>query len=58
LKREGFVKFQNSVFISPNKLNRDAIEYLKETKLIGFIRILRIDEIDDDRELRKVFNIK
>lgn len=57
LKREGYKKLQNSVFISPNKLNRDIIKYLKETKLIGFIRILRVDELDDDRELKRLFKL-
>ncbi len=57
LKRNGFVKLQASVFISPYPLNREAIKYLKETKLISFIRILRVDEMDDDEDLKKKFNL-
>lgn len=58
LKKEGFVKLQASVFISARPLNRAAVEYLKKTRLIGYIRILRVDEIDDDKDLRAHFKIK
>lgn len=57
LKRNGFKKLQASVFISPFALNRAAVEYLKQTKLIDFIRILRVDEIDDDRDLLRLFKL-
>ncbi len=58
LKRNDFYKLQASVFISPYSLNRQAIDYLKETGLIKFIRILRVDEVDDDSDLKKRFNLK
>lgn len=58
LKESGFKKLQASVFINPWPLNREAIIYLKETGLMGYIRILRVDEMDDDRILRKQFGIK
>ena len=57
LQRSKFVKLQASVFISPFVLNREAISYLKRTGLIDYIRILRVDEIDDDKILRKHFSL-
>ncbi len=58
LKKGGFKKLQGSVFVSPHPLNREAIKYLKQTGLISFIRIIRIEEIDSDNDLRKMFNQK
>ena len=57
LKQNNFVKLQASVFISPYPLNRAAIAYLKETGLIEFIRLARIDELDQDQDLRKKFKL-
>ena len=57
LKQNGFVKWQASVFISPYALNRSAIDYLKQTSLMGFIHFARIDELDDDKELKKKFKL-
>lgn len=57
LKQKGFIKLQASVFISPYQLNAQAIRYLEETGLNKFIRILRVDKIDNDIELRKHFSL-
>ena len=57
LKRYGFYKLQASVFISPFPLNREAIVYLEETGLNRFIRLLKVEEIDNDKDLRKYFNL-
>lgn len=57
LKKDRFMKLQASVFISPFSLNRAAIEFLKKTKLINYIRLLRVDEVDDDQDLRKHFKL-
>lgn len=57
LKKNNFIKLQASVFISPYAIRREAIEYLKKTKLIDYIRILRSDELDFDRDLRKFFHL-
>lgn len=57
LKTYNFKKLQNSVFISPYALSREAITYLKETGLIDYIRILKVEEIDDDKDLKKYFNL-
>ncbi len=57
LKQAGFKKLQASVFVSPYPLNQEGIEYLKQTKLTEFIRILRVDGIDSNKDLRKKFKI-
>ncbi len=58
LKRSGFRSLQESVYISPYALNRSALVYLRETGLIHFIRILRVDDIDDDRDLKSIFGMR
>ncbi|HYV33316.1 MAG TPA: hypothetical protein VE973_00505 [Candidatus Limnocylindria bacterium] len=52
-----FRKLQASVYISPHPINREAIRYLKETGLIEYIRFARIDELDDDRDIKKKFGL-
>ncbi len=58
LKRNNFYQLQASVYISPYPLNRDAIKYLYECKLHFYIRIIKIEEIDNDSDLRKHFSLK
>jgi len=58
LKKMGFKKLQASVFVSPHPLNYSAVDFLKRSKLIGYIRILRVEQIDDDSELKKIFKVK
>jgi CRISPR-associated endonuclease Cas2 len=58
LRKNNFYKLQASVFINPYPLNRAAVAYLKETGLISYIRILRVDEMDDDKFLIKRFKLK
>ena len=57
LKKNGFIKLQASVFINPYPLNREAVEYLKQTGLINYIRILKVEEMDNDAALRKQFQL-
>ena len=57
LKRNNFFKFQESVYVSPYPFNREAIKYLQETKLIRYIRILKVEEMDNDSALRKRFAV-
>ena len=57
LKRNNFFKLQASVYITPYALNREAVSFLNKSGLTEFIRILRVDEIDDDRHLRKKFGL-
>lgn len=57
LKKHQFFKLQASVFISPHPLNRAAIDYLKQTGLIHFIRFAKIEELDDDTDLKRKFKL-
>ncbi len=57
LKRSGFYKLQASVYVSPYELNREALVYLKNSFLIEYIRIVRVEEMDNDEELLKYFNL-
>ncbi|MDR3642907.1 MAG: hypothetical protein P4L74_04750 [Candidatus Doudnabacteria bacterium] len=58
LKQNGFVKLQASVFISPYPISRAALTYLKEVGLDHFVRILKIEELDNDSALKKKFGLK
>ena len=57
LKKNNFYKLQASVYINPYPLNQEAVEYLKITGLINYIRIIKICSMDDDSILRKRFQI-
>ena len=57
LKKNHFYKLQASVYITPYPLNREALDYLKVSGLSIFIRIFRVDEMDDEEELVKHFNL-
>ena len=57
LKQNNFAKLQASVYASPYPLNREAISYLRRTGLMGYIRILKVEEMDDDLDLRKKFKL-
>lgn len=58
LKNNNFFKLQASVYINPYPLNREALAYLKKSGLIAYIRILKVEEIDDDSQLLKRFGLK
>ncbi len=58
LKQHGFVKLQASVFINPFPLSREAIAYLQQLNLMRFIRIMKVEEMDNDADLRKKFNLR
>jgi hypothetical protein len=58
LLKNGFKKLQASVYICPWPLHREAIGYLKKTGLIGFIRFGRLDDLDDDSDIKKLFSLK
>jgi phenylacetic acid degradation operon negative regulatory protein len=57
LKRNNFVFLQASVFISPYPLNAEALGYLEKSGLIDFVRIFRVDKMDNDKKLRIKFNL-
>lgn len=57
LKQNNFARLQASVFISPYAMNREALNFLALSGLMDFVRILRVDEMDDDAKLRKKFGL-
>jgi phenylacetic acid degradation operon negative regulatory protein len=57
LKKNNFYKLQASVYIYPYSLNRGAISYLQKTGLIDYIRMARVDEMDNDKDLQKKFKL-
>ncbi len=57
-KSLGFRQLQKSVFITPHPIPGSAVQFLRESDLLKFIRFLRIDQIDDDHELKKHFDLK
>lgn len=57
LKKNNFRKLQASVYVSPNPLNREAIEYLRQSGLSAYIRIIKVEEMDNDEDLKKKFSI-
>ncbi len=57
LKSNNFFKLQASVYISPYALNREAIDYLNQSGLRDYVRILKVQEMDSDTELLKRFNL-
>ncbi len=55
LKDFGFYALQASVYVYPFALAGSAIEVLKRSGLMRYIRIARIDSFDDDKDLKKYF---
>jgi phenylacetic acid degradation operon negative regulatory protein len=58
LQHNHFSKLQASVFISPYPLNRDCLQFLQKSGLSNYIRLLRVDEMDNDSQLRKKYHLK
>ena len=52
-----FIILQASIYVSPFPLNRNAIDYLNATGLQQYIRIGRLEELDDDSDLKKRFSL-
>jgi hypothetical protein len=57
LKRNGFKILQASVFINPYPLNREALSYLEKAGLMPYIRVIKVQEMDNDLDLRKKFGL-
>ena len=57
VKKLGFYQLQKSVFLTPFELSGEAVEYLIESGLWKFIRFLRVDRLDDDREIKNHFGL-
>jgi phenylacetic acid degradation operon negative regulatory protein len=57
LKKNNFYRLQDSVYVNPYPLNREAIKYLSETGLSEYIRIIKVEEMDNDKDLKKKFGL-
>lgn len=57
LKQNGYIKLQHSVYISPYPLNREAITFLNKSGLCAYVRVLKVEEMDNDKDLKKIFNL-
>jgi len=57
IKDRGFYMLQQSVFVIPYPLPNSAVEFLKESGLLKYIRFLRVDKMDDDKFLRGHFGL-
>jgi phenylacetic acid degradation operon negative regulatory protein len=57
LKQYNFKLLQQSVWVSPHPLNLKAITYLEKSGLNKYIRILLVEKIDNDSDLRRMFNV-
>ena len=58
LKKNNFYQLQASVYINPYPLHREAVQYLQQSGLISYIRIIKVEEMDNDKDLRKRFKLK
>lgn len=58
LKRNNFTRLQASVYASPYPINREGVDYLKRSGLMSYIRIAKVDEFDDDKDLKQKFGLK
>ena len=57
LRQLGFRKLQASVYIGPNAFNEAAMEYLRYSGLMDYIRIMTVERLDSDADLRKIFKL-
>lgn len=57
LCRAGFRYLQKSVYIYPHALPADLVAYLKEAKLLSYIRFVHVDQLDSARSIEKHFHL-
>ena len=55
LKQLGFKKWQNSIWVTPYKLSDDVTSELKELSEKYFVRLVTVDSINNDSDLKKLF---
>lgn len=52
-----FYQLQKSVFVTPYPLPDSAIDYLRESELLNYIRLLRVERFENDKFLKKHFKL-
>ncbi len=55
LKQLGFKKWQNSIWVTPYRLPEDVVSELKQLSEKYFVRLITIDTINNDSDLKKLF---
>ena len=53
----GFYLLQKSVYVHPYKIPDELAAYLKDAKLLEFIRFVHVDHMDGAREIEKHFGL-
>lgn len=56
LKQLGFKKWQNSIWVTPFEIPEEVTKELKTLSERFFIRLITIDSINNDSDLKKLFN--
>ncbi|MEK7086732.1 MAG: hypothetical protein AAB935_00540 [Patescibacteria group bacterium] len=57
LKAYNFYPLQKSVWVGPNKFGSDIWEFIVENKLESYCKIMIVDVIEGDEELKKHFGL-
>jgi CRISPR-associated endonuclease Cas2 len=55
LKQLGFKRWQNSIWVTPYRLPEDVVSELKQLSEKFFIRLITIESINNDSDLKKLF---
>ena len=58
VKNLDFYKLQHSVFITPHPLPKSAVGFLRESKLLNYIRFLKVDRFENDKFLKRHFKLR
>jgi len=58
LRLAGFYQLQKSVYVHPYKIPSELAAYLKDAKLLEFIRFVHVDHMDGAREIEKYFSLR
>ena len=53
----GFYPLQKSVYVHPHAVPEELVAYLKDAKLLEFIRFVHVDRMDGSREIEKHFGL-
>jgi CRISPR-associated endonuclease Cas2 len=55
LKQLGFKRWQNSIWVTPYRLPDDVVSELKQLSEKYFVRLITIESINNDSDLKKLF---
>ncbi len=55
LKQLGFKRWQNSIWVTPYRLPNDVVDELKKLSEKYFVRLITIESINNDSDIKKLF---